>query len=115
MALRGVTNQSYEEVLADLKYRDHQDSTRSFAPLVKTPDAIVIDTTTNTPEETLQKLLSPSGEVRSSRIRRSTMKITVASSSGFCFGVNKAVQTAREILGETIRAGRSICLEITQQ
>ncbi len=58
MALRGVTNQSYEEVLADLKYRDHQDSTRSFAPLVKTPDAIIIDTTANTPDQTLRELLS---------------------------------------------------------
>jgi len=42
------------------------------------------------------------------------MKITVASSSGFCFGVNKAVQTAREILGED-HSGRSIYMfgEIT--
>ncbi len=58
MAVRGVTNLTFEEVLADMKYRDHQDSTRSFAPLVKTPDAIVIDTTSNTPEETLEQLLS---------------------------------------------------------
>ncbi len=58
MAVRGVTGLTYEEVLADIKYRDHQDSTRSFAPLVKTPDAVVIDTTYNTAEETLQKLLS---------------------------------------------------------
>jgi cytidylate kinase len=58
MAARGVTNLTFEAVLADLKYRDHQDSTRTFAPLIKTPDAIVIDTTSNTPEETLAQLLS---------------------------------------------------------
>ncbi|MBN1775444.1 MAG: (d)CMP kinase [Clostridiales bacterium] len=58
MAVRGVIDLTFEAVLADLKYRDHQDSTRSFAPLVRTPDAIVIDTTSNTPEETLAQLLS---------------------------------------------------------
>jgi len=54
---RGITNQTYEEVLADIKYRDHQDSTRAFAPLVRTADAIVIDTTFNTQEQTFEKLL----------------------------------------------------------
>lgn len=57
LALRGIHTQSYEEVLADIRYRDHQDSTRSFAPLVKMPDAVVIDTTKNTQEQTLQELL----------------------------------------------------------
>jgi cytidylate kinase len=56
--VRGITNQTYEEVLADIKYRDHQDSTRAFAPLVRTADAIVIDTTLNTQEQTFEKLLA---------------------------------------------------------
>ncbi|NLW88344.1 MAG: (d)CMP kinase [Clostridiaceae bacterium] len=68
MAIRGVTNLTFESVLEDIKYRDHQDSTRSFAPLVKTADAIVIDTTQNTPEETLRCLLAClSGEINSLR------------------------------------------------
>lgn len=58
LAIRGITSQTYEEVLADIKYRDHQDSTRSFAPLVRTADAIVIDTTLNTQEQTFEKLLA---------------------------------------------------------
>ncbi len=58
LKLRGITSQSYEDVLADIKYRDQQDSTRAFAPLLKMPDAIEIDTTPNTPEDTLQQLLS---------------------------------------------------------
>lgn len=58
LSVRGVTNQTYEEVLADIKYRDHQDSTRAFAPLVRTTDAIVIDTTLNTQEQTFEKLLA---------------------------------------------------------
>lgn len=57
LSVRGITTQTYEEVLADIRYRDHQDSTRAFAPLIKTADAIVIDTTLNTQEQTFKKLL----------------------------------------------------------
>lgn len=58
LALRGITTQTYEEVLADIRYRDYQDSNRAFAPLIKTPDAIEIDTTFNTQEQTLEALLN---------------------------------------------------------
>lgn len=58
LSIRGITNQTYEEVLADIKYRDHQDSTRAFAPLVRTADAIVIDTTLNTQAQTFETLLT---------------------------------------------------------
>jgi CMP/dCMP kinase len=58
LALRGITGETYENVLADILYRDRQDSTRAFAPLKKMPDAIEIDTTKNTREETLNELLS---------------------------------------------------------
>ncbi len=37
-------NTTYEEVLADILYRDKQDSSRDFAPLKKANDAIEIDT-----------------------------------------------------------------------
>lgn len=57
LAVKGIHTQTYEEVLADIRYRDHQDSTRAFAPLKKMPDAIEIDTTKNTQEQTLQMLL----------------------------------------------------------
>lgn len=36
---------SYDEVLAEMKYRDEQDSNRSVSPLKKADDAIVADTT----------------------------------------------------------------------
>ena len=35
---------SYEKVLADIKQRDHQDSTREIAPLKQAKDAILLDT-----------------------------------------------------------------------
>ena len=36
---------SYKEVLADMIKRDHNDSTRKFAPLKQAEDAVLIDTT----------------------------------------------------------------------
>lgn len=57
LAERGIHTQTYEEVLADILYRDKQDSSRAFAPLMKMPDAIEIDTTPNTQEQTLERLL----------------------------------------------------------
>ena len=35
---------SFEKVLADIKLRDHQDSTRAIAPLKQAADAILVDT-----------------------------------------------------------------------
>jgi cytidylate kinase len=35
---------SFEKVLADIKQRDHQDSTRAIAPLKQAKDAVLVDT-----------------------------------------------------------------------
>jgi cytidylate kinase len=35
---------SYEKVLAEIKQRDHQDSTRAIAPLKQAKDAVLVDT-----------------------------------------------------------------------
>lgn len=48
----------FEEVLADLKKRDYNDSHRAVAPLVPAETAIVVDTTGNTLEQSVEKLLS---------------------------------------------------------
>ena len=47
---------SYEEVLRDLKKRDEADSTRKAAPLRPAADAICVDTTGNTLEESFRLL-----------------------------------------------------------
>lgn len=47
---------SYEAVLAGMRGRDKQDSTRAVAPAVPAPDAIHIDNTDLTPEETLARI-----------------------------------------------------------
>ncbi|MGI6563450.1 MAG: (d)CMP kinase [Clostridia bacterium] len=54
----GEKNVDYDIILKDIKYRDENDSTRAFAPLKKADDAILVDNTFMTVEETLSKILS---------------------------------------------------------
>lgn len=51
-------NVSFEEVLANIKHRDHVDTTRKESPLRKADDAITIDNTHLTIEEQVDKILS---------------------------------------------------------
>ena len=43
--------------LADIRARDHRDSTRSAAPLRQAEDALLVDTTGNSMEESFEVLL----------------------------------------------------------
>ncbi len=47
---------SYEKVLEDMRARDKQDSSRSVAPLAAAEDAIKVDTTGNTLEQSVELL-----------------------------------------------------------
>lgn len=49
---------TYEEVLRDIRYRDENDSRRATAPLRAASDAILLDTTGNTLEESVTLLAS---------------------------------------------------------
>lgn len=55
---KGVDNVSLEDVAKDIAYRDKNDSSRAFAPLLKAADAIEIDTTGLSPQETTDLLIS---------------------------------------------------------
>jgi cytidylate kinase len=48
----------YEEVLADQKQRDYEDSHRKLAPLKKASDAVLVDTTELTLEESIDAVVS---------------------------------------------------------
>lgn len=48
----------YATVLNDIKDRDNNDMNRSFAPLIKTADSILIDSTDLSAEQTIVKILS---------------------------------------------------------
>ena len=54
---RGSTAESYEQVLADIKLRDHNDSTRAYMPLRQTEDSLRIDTSEMGIDEALSLLL----------------------------------------------------------
>ena len=54
---RGSMQETYEQVLADIKLRDHNDSTRAYMPLRQTEDAMRIDTSEMTIDEALSALL----------------------------------------------------------
>ena len=49
---KGITD-SYEKVLAEMKQRDLQDSTRAIAPLKQASDAVLLDTSHMTLEESI--------------------------------------------------------------
>ena len=48
---------NFEEVLADMEYRDKNDSGRAFAPLKQAEDAVLVDTTHNTVEESIERVI----------------------------------------------------------
>lgn len=47
---------SYEEILANIKFRDNNDKTSPVAPLKQAEDAIYVDTTSMTIEEVVEKI-----------------------------------------------------------
>ena len=55
LAAKGDTT-SYEAVLAGMRGRDKQDATRAVAPAIPAADAVHIDNTALTPEETLEMI-----------------------------------------------------------
>ena len=48
----------YEHVLAELNARDHQDMTRKTTPLRRADDAVLVDSTAMTQEETINAILN---------------------------------------------------------
>ena len=59
---RGNLDETYEKVLADIRQRDHNDSTRPYMPLRRTEDSMLIDTSDMTIEEALKRLLTAVSE-----------------------------------------------------
>ena len=51
------TPQPYEKLLSEMKERDHNDASRAAAPLRPAEDAVVLDTTGNTFQQSLDLLL----------------------------------------------------------
>ena len=56
LADKGI-HEPYEKVLAEIIQRDYQDTHRDITPLMQAEDAILVDTSNNTKEETIQRIL----------------------------------------------------------
>ena len=54
---KGNTETTFDEVLENLKSRDHMDQTRAESPLIKADDAILLDNSHMTIDEQMQWLL----------------------------------------------------------
>ena len=48
----------YEQILADVKDRDYNDSTRAFAPLKQTEDSVLVDSSDMNIDEVLDFMMS---------------------------------------------------------
>ena len=57
LQLKGVKT-TYEDVLRDIRYRDENDANRAAAPLKPAEEAVMVDTTGNTLEESFELLSS---------------------------------------------------------
>lgn len=57
LAAKGIET-TYEEVLADMTERDHNDKTRATAPAVPAPDAVMLDNSDLTLEGTVEAALA---------------------------------------------------------
>ena len=55
---KGNRKVTYEEVLRDLQFRDENDSSRAFAPLVRAEDAVLLDTSALSEAESEEALLA---------------------------------------------------------
>lgn len=53
---KGIVNPPYEQLLKEIEDRDYQDSHRSNSPLKQADDAVLIDTSNLTIEETVDKI-----------------------------------------------------------
>jgi cytidylate kinase len=65
LVISGDRNASeLNDVLDDLRVRDHKDSTRNHSPLIKAKDALVIDTTYLTINEVIDKIVNTVNQKR---------------------------------------------------
>ena len=55
---KGIEGQDYEAILQEIEKRDYQDSHREHSPLKKADDAIELDTSDMTIEETVDKVMT---------------------------------------------------------
>ena len=61
---------SYEEILADINKRDYNDSHREIAPLKQADDAVLVDSTSMTIDEVVEKIVFLAQKAKSETIKK---------------------------------------------
>ena len=103
LAEKGIKT-NYTDVLKELKERDEADANRSLAPLKPAEDAILIDTSNLTIEEQVHKLYEITCRIIEKIDNNNSdkepgerkIKIRIANYLGYCFGVKRAIQMAKD-------------------
>lgn len=54
----GNMKESYEQILADIQQRDYNDSHRAVAPLKPAEDSVIVDTSDDTLEQSVEKIMA---------------------------------------------------------
>ena len=81
-----------EKIKADIAERDHRDMTRAVSPLRQAEDAVRLDSSDLSIDQVTEEILNLAAE------QLGRPKVITASTAGFCFGVQNAVNTVyREI------------------
>ncbi|MDO4475906.1 MAG: 4-hydroxy-3-methylbut-2-enyl diphosphate reductase [Lachnospiraceae bacterium] len=78
-----------EEIKADIIERDYRDMHREESPLCQAEDAVLVDTSDLTLEESIETIVQLADSRRARRV-------ITAETAGFCFGVRRAVETCYE-------------------
>lgn len=105
LAEKGIKT-NYTDVLKELKERDEADANRSLAPLKPAEDAILIDTSNLTIEEQVHKLYEITCRIiekidnnnSDKEPEERKIKIRIANYLGYCFGVKRAIQMAKDAI-----------------
>ena len=82
----------YATVLADIRARDYADEHRETAPLRRAADAVLVDTSELTLDESIDAVCREIARVLPHKA------LHVAKTAGFCFGVKRSVELAEALL-----------------
>ena len=82
-----------DEILKDIVDRDERDMNRAVSPLKKAEDAVLVDSSEMGIDEVVESILSVY------RKKGEWMKVKVAETAGFCFGVQRAVDRVYDLIG----------------
>jgi 4-hydroxy-3-methylbut-2-en-1-yl diphosphate reductase len=91
-AAKSAEDLDLEKIKADIAERDHRDMTRAVSPLKQAEDAVLVDSSELTIDQVTEEILNLAAD------KLNRPRVITASTAGFCFGVQKAVDTVyREI------------------